>query len=89
MAENSPVARHDYEVMVDAAGSKFALVHLLSRRARVLHDYMRGDLHHGIIPPQVECDFDSKPLSIAMEEVTAGKIVSEPTADETDVVELD
>jgi DNA-directed RNA polymerase omega subunit len=89
MAENSPVARHDYEAMVDAAGSKFALVHLLSRRARELQDYMRGDLHRGIIPPQVECGLDTKPLSIAMEEVTAGKIISEPTANETDVVELD
>jgi DNA-directed RNA polymerase omega subunit len=83
MAENEPTARPDYERMVDVAGSKFALVHLLSRRARVIQDYMRGELHSGIIPPQVECDIYSKPLSIAMSEVSSGKIVSVPQVYET------
>jgi DNA-directed RNA polymerase subunit omega len=74
--------RHDtmmnprIEVLLDAAGSKFRLVTLGAKRARQINSYF-GQLGEGlgsIVPPQVT-SVARKPLSIAFEEVAAGKIV--------------
>lgn len=64
------------ETLLDAAGSKFRLVTLGAKRARQINSYF-GQLGEGlgaIVPPQVS-SVARKPLSIAFEEVAAGKIV--------------
>ncbi len=63
------------EELLEKAGSKFRLVALSSRRSREITDYV-GQLGQGIgasIPPQVTSTA-SRPLSIAFEEIAAGKI---------------
>jgi DNA-directed RNA polymerase subunit omega len=74
--------RHDtmmnppIEGLLDAADSKFRLVTLGAKRARQINSYF-GQLGEGlgaIIPPQVT-SVARKPLSIAFEEVAAGKII--------------
>jgi len=86
--------RHDtmmnpaIEGLLDAADSKFRLVTLGAKRARQINSYF-GQLGEGlgaIIPPQVT-SVARKPLSIAFEEVAAGKIIPvepEPSADDTE-----
>ncbi len=56
--------------------SKFTLVTLASRRAREINDYYNhlGDGLGKIVPPQVT-SVSRKPLSIALEEIEAGKII--------------
>ena len=85
--------RHDtmmnpaIEGLLDAADSKFRLVTLGAKRARQINSYF-GQLGEGtgpMIPPQVT-SVARKPLSIAFEEVAAGKIIPvepEPTDDDT------
>lgn len=73
------------EGLLDAADSKFRLVTLGAKRARQINSYFGqlGDGLGAIIPPQVT-SVARKPLSIAFEEVAAGKIVPiepEPEAD--------
>src|SRR5215472_15573317 len=74
--------RHDtmmnppIETLLDADDSKFRLVTLGAKRARQINSYF-GQLGEGlgaIIPPQVT-SVARKPLSIAFEEVAAGKII--------------
>ena len=89
--------RHDtmmnprIEDLLDAAGSKFRLVTLGAKRARQINSYF-GQLGEGlgaIVPPQVT-SVARKPLSIAFEEVAAGKIIPiEPEPGEDDTVEGD
>jgi DNA-directed RNA polymerase subunit omega len=87
--------RHDtmmnppIEGLLDRADSKFKLVTLGAKRARQINSYFGqlGDGLGAIIPPQVT-SVARKPLSIAFEEVAAGKIVPgepapEPEGDET------
>jgi DNA-directed RNA polymerase subunit omega len=85
--------RHDtmmnpaIEGLLAAADSKFRLVTLGAKRARQINSYF-GQLGEGtgpMIPPQVT-SVARKPLSIAFEEVAAGKIIPvepEPTDDDT------
>lgn len=64
------------EDLLDATGSKFSLVTLASKRARQINAYF-GQLGGGLgasIPPQVT-SVAHKPLTIAFEEIGAGKIV--------------
>lgn len=64
------------EGLLAAADSKFRLVTLGAKRARQINSYF-GQLGEGlgaIIPPQVT-SVARKPLSIAFEEVAAGKII--------------
>lgn len=64
------------ETLVEMAGSRFGLVILAAKRARSINDYF-SQLGEGLgasIPPQVTTTA-GKPLSIAMEEIAAGKIV--------------
>jgi DNA-directed RNA polymerase subunit omega len=62
------------EDLLDKVDSKFTLVALASRRARQINSYYNS-LGEGIgvvVPPQV-ASVSGKPLSIAFEEVAAGK----------------
>ncbi len=82
--------RHDtminpmVEDLLDRSGSKFRLVALGARRARQINSYF-NHLGKGLgatIPPQVT-SVARKPLTIAFEEISAGKIVPvERTAEE-------
>ncbi len=79
------------EDLLERTESKFVLVTLAALRGREITNYF-GQLGGGIgasVPPQV-VSTSSKPLSIALEEVAAGKIEAvqvdpdaEPSADET------
>ena len=58
-------------------GSKFRLVTLGAKRARQINAYMYqlGEGQGASIPPQV-ASVSSKPLTIAFEEIIAGKVVA-------------
>ena len=64
------------EDLLDKVDSKFTLVTLAAKRARQINSYFNqlGDGLGTIVPPQVT-SVSRKPLSIALEEVAAGKIV--------------
>ncbi len=75
------------EGLLEAAGSKFGLCTLASTRAREINSYF-GQLGDGLgakVPPQVTT-VARKPLSIAFEEISAGKIV--PVAPSEQVEEI-
>ena len=64
------------EDLLEATGSKFSLVTLAAKRARQINAYF-GQLGGGLgasIPPQVT-SVAHKPLTIAFEEIGAGKII--------------
>jgi DNA-directed RNA polymerase subunit omega len=65
------------EALLDRVDSKFTLVTLGAKRARQINSYFNqlGDGLGAIVPPQVP-SLSRKPLSIALEEVAAGKIVA-------------
>src|SRR5882672_2945510 len=73
--------------------SKFTLVTLAAMRAREINDYYNqlGEGLGRIVPPQVT-SVPSKPLSIALEEISANKIVyeriEEPEADAEGLAEV-
>jgi DNA-directed RNA polymerase subunit omega len=64
------------EELLDTVDSKFTLVTLAARRARNINSYFNqlGEGLGHMIPPQVS-SVSRKPLSIAFEEIAAGKIV--------------
>jgi DNA-directed RNA polymerase subunit omega len=66
------------ETLMGKVDSKFTLVTLAAMRAREINDYYNqlGEGLGRIVPPQVT-SVSRKPLSIALEEVSAGKIVFE------------
>jgi DNA-directed RNA polymerase subunit omega len=63
------------EDLLDKVDSKFTLVTLASRRARQVNSYFSqlGEGLGAIVPPQV-ASISRKPLSIALEEIAAGKV---------------
>jgi DNA-directed RNA polymerase subunit omega len=66
------------EQLLDKVDSKFTLVALGSARARQINAYYNslGEGLGRIVPPQVT-SVSGKPLSIAFEEIAAGKVVYE------------
>jgi DNA-directed RNA polymerase subunit omega len=88
------------EQLMGRVDSKFTLVTLASMRAREINDYYNqlGEGLGRIVPPQVT-SVSRKPLSIALEEVAAGKIVGKPlppvpdemeaTADSAEIADAD
>jgi len=79
------------EELLEKAGSKFRLVTLSSRRSREITEYV-GQLKDGlgtVVPPQVTSTA-ARPLSIAFEEIAAGKIVAievDPDAEDEESVD--
>ena len=76
------------EVLLDTVDSKFTLVTLASKRGRQINSYFNqlGEGLGAIVPPQVT-SVARKPLSIALEEIAAGKVrAGEPVA-EAEVVD--
>jgi DNA-directed RNA polymerase subunit omega len=75
MAQNqSTLMDPPIEDLLDKVDSKFTLVALASRRARQVNSYYNslGEGLGVVVPPQV-ASVSGKPLSIAFEEVAAGK----------------
>jgi DNA-directed RNA polymerase subunit omega len=79
------------EDLMDRVDSKFTLVTLAAMRAREINDYYNqlGEGLGRIVPPQVT-SVSRKPLSIALEEIDAGKILFERIVepDEPDEAEV-
>src|SRR5487761_2630100 len=73
------------EDLLDKVNSKFTLVTLSSMRARQINSYFNqlGEGLGAIVPPQVT-SVARKPLSIALEEIAAGKAQAGVLVDETD-----
>jgi DNA-directed RNA polymerase subunit omega len=73
------------ESLLGQEDSKFTLVTLAARRAREINDYYNqlGEGLGKIVPPQVT-SVSRKPLSIALEEIEAGKIVKADLPEEAD-----
>ncbi|HSJ44675.1 MAG TPA: DNA-directed RNA polymerase subunit omega [Euzebyales bacterium] len=69
--------------LLSKVDSKYTLVHLAAQRAREINDYYHS-LGEGLgqyTPPLVEQVDSNKPLSIALEEIAAGKIVPQYARD--------
>jgi DNA-directed RNA polymerase subunit omega len=77
------------ETLMNKVDSKFTLVTLAAMRAREINDYYNqlGEGLGRIVPPQVT-SVSRKPLSIALEEISANKIVYE-RVEEPEEGELD
>lgn len=92
MAEpRSTMIEPPIENLLDKVDSKFTLVTLASKRARQINSYFNqlGEGLGAIVPPQV-ASIARKPLSIALEEVAAGKVqatVIVPAEEATDEAE--
>ena len=67
---------------MDKVDSKFHLVHLAAKRAREINGYYAqlGEGLGAFVPPLLATD-SNKPLSIALEEIAAGKIEVTGAAD--------
>ncbi len=79
MAERRPsLMEPRIETVLGKVDSKFTLVTLAAMRAREINDYYNqlGEGLGRIVPPQVT-SVSRKPLSIALEEIAAAKIVYE------------
>ncbi len=63
------------ETLLDSVDSKFTLVTLAAKRGRQVNAYFSqlGEGLGAIVPPQV-ASVARKPLSIALEEIAAGKV---------------
>ncbi|HET9091926.1 MAG TPA: DNA-directed RNA polymerase subunit omega [Acidimicrobiales bacterium] len=76
MAEpRSSMIEPPIEELLDKVDSKFTLVTLAARRGRQVNSYFSqlGEGLGAIVPPQV-ASIARKPLSIALEEIAAGKV---------------
>ena len=75
------------EDLLDKVDSKFTLVTLAAKRGRQINSYFNqlGEGLGTIVPPQV-ASVSRKPLSIALEEIAASKIVFERPDDVEEAV---
>ncbi|HLG00422.1 MAG TPA: DNA-directed RNA polymerase subunit omega [Acidimicrobiia bacterium] len=66
------------EGLMERVDAKFTLVTLAAKRARQINSYFNrlGEGLGTIVPPQVNA-ISRKPLSISLQEIAEGKIVSE------------
>ena len=76
MAQHRPTMMDPpIENLLDKVDSKFTLVTLAAKRGRQINSYFNqlGEGLGAIVPPQVT-SVSRKPLSIALEEISVGKI---------------
>jgi DNA-directed RNA polymerase subunit omega len=92
MAERRPTMMDPpIEALLDRVDSKYTLVSLSAKRGREVNSYFNqlGEGLGSIVPPQVT-SISRKPLSIALDEVAAGKItyhrIVDPDAPEVEEV---
>jgi DNA-directed RNA polymerase subunit omega len=85
MAQKPSLMTPRMEKLLERVDSKFTLVTLSAMRAREINDYYNqlGEGLGKIVPPQVT-SVSRKPLSIAMEEIEAGKIEGLPIDPDAD-----
>jgi len=78
MPERTTMMDPPVEDLLDKVDSKFTLVTLSAKRARQINSYFNqlGEGLGALVPPQVT-SVSLKPLSIALEEIAAGKITYE------------
>ena len=91
MAERRPsLMEPRIEELMSKVDSKFTLGTLAAMRAREINDYYNplGEGLGRIVPPQVT-SVSRKPLSIALEEVSVGKIVFERIDPDADAAAAD
>lgn len=76
MADRPTMMDPPIEDLLDKVDSKFTLVTLAAKRARQINSYFNqlGEGLGALVPPQVS-SVSLKPLSMAMEEIAASKIV--------------
>ena len=76
MAERATMIHPPIEDLLAQVDSKFSLVTLAAKRGRQINSYFSqlGEGLGSIVPPQV-ASVSRKPLSIALEEIVAGKVV--------------
>lgn len=71
------------EDLLGEVESRFVLVTLAAKRSREIVDYRGQHAASGaVVPPQVEA-VGVKPLSVALEEIAAGKIKAAPISSDT------
>ena len=82
MADRPTMMDPPIETLLETVDSKFTLVTLAARRGRQINSYFNqlGEGLGAIVPPQVT-SVSRKPLTIALEEIAAGKIVPAPPSD--------
>lgn len=70
------------EDVIDEVGGRFSTVVVSARRAREINAYYHqlGGGYGRFVPPQVHT-LSRKPLTIAMEEIAAGKVTVERVED--------
>ncbi len=75
MAERATMIYPSIEDLLSRVDSKFSLVTLAAKRGRQINSYFSqlGEGLGSIVPPQV-ASVSRKPLSIALEEIVAGKV---------------
>jgi len=75
MAERATMIHPPIEDLLARVDSKFSLVTLAAKRGRQINSYFSqlGEGLGSIVPPQV-ASVSRKPLSIALEEIVAGKV---------------
>ncbi|HZU71552.1 MAG TPA: DNA-directed RNA polymerase subunit omega [Acidimicrobiales bacterium] len=75
MAQRTTMMDPPIEELLDKVDSKFTLVTLAAKRGRQINSYFNqlGEGLGALVPPQV-ASVSLKPLSIALEEIAAGKI---------------
>ena len=85
MATRANLMSPRMEELLERVDSKFTLVTLSAMRAREINDYYNqlGEGLGKIVPPQVT-SVSRKPLSIALEEIDAGKILFERVVEAPD-----
>ena len=79
------------DALLEKTDSKYSLVIYASKRARQINAYY-SQLGEGLLEyvgPLVETHVQEKPLSIALREIDAGLLTSEPLADEVEVVAVE
>lgn len=78
------------ESLLDRVDSKFTLVTLAAKRGRQVNSYFSqlGEGLGAIVPPQV-ASIARKPLSIALEEISAGKVLPRYPVEGADGDELE
>jgi DNA-directed RNA polymerase subunit omega len=86
MAEHRPTMMDPpVENLLSRVDSKFTLVTLAAKRGRQINSYFNqlGEGLGAIVPPQVT-SVSRKPLSIALEEIAAGKITFSRSEEDAD-----
>jgi DNA-directed RNA polymerase subunit omega len=87
MPERATMVYPAIESLLDKVDSKFSLVSLAAKRARQINSYFSqlGEGLGAIVPPQV-ASVSRKPLSIALEEISANKITFVRTEDAEEAI---